>query len=391
MESNRKDTFVKNRWVILAAGIVIQIILGGIYAWSIFVPQLIDTKGLTKAQCGSVFGLSIAVFTVAAIFGGRLLSSKGPRLTALTGSLLFAGGYLLASFAGTSYLLLLLGISILSGAGIGFGYVCPLSVGMRWFPRRKGLITGVAVAGFGGGAVILSEAAEYFLYSGMDVLVFFRWIAINPGALLVLASMLLEFPPEAKIADKNDASYAGLKTRPFALCVIGIFAGTFSGLLVIGNLTPMAVAAAYDPAIAVSVFALGNAAGRIKWGFWFDKFHYWTIPVSLAGFAGFMLMFHMADAYWLFLVSVFGMGFCFGANFVIYASSISRRFGLDSFPLLYPICFLAYGLAGLIGPAVGGYLADRSGSYTLALYLSMAILAAAAVVTFAGQKRFSQS
>jgi MFS transporter, OFA family, oxalate/formate antiporter len=390
MESNRKDTLVKNRWVILAAGIVIQIILGGIYAWSIFVPHLVENKGLNRGQCGSVFGLSIAVFTLAAIAGGRLLSSKGPRLTALTGSLLFALGYLTASFAGSSYLILLLGISIISGAGIGFGYVCPLSVGMRWFPKRKGLITGVAVAGFGGGAIILSELAEYLLLAGMDVLVLFRWIAIIPGVTLIAASMLLEFPPQQADNRKSSTGYNGLRSTSFWLFITGIFAGTFSGLLVIGNLTPIALAAAFDPAIAVSFFAVGNAAGRITWGMWFDRYHYRTIPASLAAFAVCMLVFHFSGSFWLFMTAVIGMGFCFGANFVIYASSISRRFGVDSFPLLYPICFLGYGFAGLVGPGVGGFLADRSGSYATALYLSMAMLAAAAAVTFAGQRVFRQ-
>ena len=114
---------MKNRWIVLIAGILIQIILGGLYAWSIFTPSLTAAFGITKAQSRNIFGISIAVFTLAMILGGRVLASKGPRLTALIGAILFMAGYLLASKSGGQLSLLILGISVLSGAGIGFGGV----------------------------------------------------------------------------------------------------------------------------------------------------------------------------------------------------------------------------------------------------------------------------
>ncbi|HMA62058.1 MAG TPA: MFS transporter, partial [bacterium] len=166
---------MKNKWVNLIAGIIIQTILGGIYAWSIFVPHLINNYGLSKGQCGTIFGVSIAVFTLAMTLAGRILSRRGPRFTASIGAVLFLVGYLIASFSGGSFIILLVGIGLFAGSGIGFGYVCPLSVGMQWFPKHKGFITGVAVAGFGGGAIILSSVASHFLNAGMNVLIFFRW------------------------------------------------------------------------------------------------------------------------------------------------------------------------------------------------------------------------
>ncbi|MFW5870102.1 MAG: MFS transporter [Candidatus Sumerlaeota bacterium] len=382
---------MKNRWIVLAAGILIQTILGGIYAWSIFVPYLIDDYALSKGQCGTIFGLCIATFTLSMIAGGRLLSAKGPRLTALVGAVLFLSGYLVASASGGSFLLLLLGISILSGAGIGFGYVCPLTVGLQWFPNSKGLITGVSVAGFGGGAIVLSSLATHFLDAGMDVLILFRWLAAIAGGLLILASLLLAVPWEIKKTATTNPILSEILTLPFLLCLFGIFMGTFSGLLVVGNLSPIALNAGLSVELAatsVSIFAVGNALGRIAWGFLFDRIRYISIPASLACFALVLMVLAVSSNTMILLFCAGLLGFGFGANFVIYASALSNHFDIASFPRLYPVCFLGYGLAGVTGPGIGGFLADLTGNYQTALYLSAAMVAFAALVTAAGLRVF---
>ncbi len=119
---------MKNRWLVLIAGVLIQSILGGVYAWSSLTPWF-NQYGISKAQSGFIFGVTIAVFTVAMIGAGQLVNKKGPRVTALIGALLYGCGYLLAAYSGGEYLILLLAIGGFAGAGIGFGYVCPLSVG----------------------------------------------------------------------------------------------------------------------------------------------------------------------------------------------------------------------------------------------------------------------
>ena len=381
---------MKNRWIILIAGTVIQTILGGIYAWSIFVPHL-ENQGLTKAQSGSVYGICIAVFTVAMIFGGRLLSRKGPRLTALIGGILFALGYLVAAASNGNYPLLFLGISVLSGAGIGFGYVCPLTVGIQWFPKNKGLITGISVAGFGGGAVVLSTAGKYFLGGGMSVTRFFMWIGIVAGGILIIAALLLASPPsegKSKIISRPVTS--DLFSLPFFICLFGIFVGTFAGLLVNGHLAPIiAEAGVAKGALAVSIFAVGNTAGRILWGFFFDRIKYLAIPASLACLAVVLFILSITSIPWLIMACVALIGFGFGGNFVIYASALSSHFDVASFPKLYPICFLGYGLAGIIGPGIGGYIADQTGSYESALYTCIGMLAVATLLTAAGLKVFN--
>jgi OFA family oxalate/formate antiporter-like MFS transporter len=375
---------MKNRWVVLSAGIIIQTILGGIYAWSVFVPGLMDSYGIDKGQSGIVFGVCIGVFTVAMIFAGRLLSRKGPRITALIGAVLFATGYFTASLSKGHFGLLTTGIGVLAGAGIGFGYVCPLTVGMQWFPKHKGLISGLAVAGFGGGAIILSSIASHLLGNGMDVLQVFRWIAFIPGSMLVAAALLLASPEQPFRGTRFGGDWTHMRSAPFMVAFLGLFAGTFAGLLVIGNLTPIATGAGLSLELAaqsVSAFAVGNAAGRIIWGFLFDRTRYRTIPLSLGGFAAALILFKFSAAPWLFLLSAALLGFGFGANFVIYASALSTFFGVEAFPRLYPFCFLGYGIAGITGPALGGMLAERTGAYDSALLISTGIVVLVTVIT----------
>ena len=377
------------RWLILFACILIQTIFGGIYAWSCFTKPL-ETYGLSKGQCGFIFGLTIAVFTVAMTFSNKLIARHGARVTTAIAGALFMLGYLIASFSGGSFIVLAIGIGCVTGIGIGLGYVCPLSVGMKWFPNKKGLVTGVAVGGFGGGAVLLTAIAEHYL-KAVDVLTFFRWLSIVTGLILIPASSLLLEPSYNETVEAKPASVQNLLSPIFILLTFCIFAGTFSGLLVIGNLKPIAKAMNFSNAQAattISIFSLGNVAGRITWGHLFDRYNFRSIPISLALFA-ITFPFLIIDLPYLITFIVVGLlGFGFGANFVVYAGAITKLFGPKNFVKLYPVCFLGYGFAGLVGPYIGGKLADLSGSYTSALWISTLIVVIAAVLSFLGLRNY---
>ncbi len=387
---------MRNRWIVLAASVITQTILGGVYAWSTFVPALIEDYGLNNAGSSFIFGLTIAVFTVSMTFAGRLLKEKGPRLTATLSALLYTAGYLLASVSGGSYLLILVSLGGITGAGIGFGYVGPLSVGMKWFPDRKGLITGITVAGFGGGAVILSTVAGVFIDSGVDVLVFFRWMGFVLGAFLLISAQCMSEPePDGQQKKSAEVNIAKELISPqFLLITAGLFSGTFAGLLVIGNLVPIVRASGLTSAeavAAVSVFAVGNAIGRVTWGHIFDRFVFPSIPASLILLGLFIAALFLYLPVWSILILTGLIGFGFGGCFVIYASAVSRHYGVDAFPILYPLSFLGYGAAGIFGPVIGGGIADVTGSFNSALVLSVMVLVSAGALTFRGLKFFKEN
>ncbi len=375
------------KWVVLLAGVISQTSLGGIYAWSTFVPFLMESYGFSAAKCGIIFGATIAVFSVATIPAGRFLLKHGPRLTATIGALLFISGYIVASFSQGSFPIILIGLGLISGIGIGFGYVCPLSVGIRWFPRNKGLVTGAAVAGFGMGAILLSSAAQLLLQT-MDVLAVFRIVGSVFGSTALIAALFLSLPPNTRL--ESSASESSLQSfvlsAQFLLLCLAMFASTFAGLLISGNLKPLKLSLGLSETHAtmtISLFAVGNAAGRLFWGIIHDRYKSRiTILLGLGSlFLSILPLLIFTGAIQLLVVSIW-IGFGFGACFVVYASSIVEFFGERNLPRLYPICFMAYGLAALTGPFAGGWMADLSGSYSNALIMSAGVvfLAFAAVL-----------
>lgn len=383
------------KWVVLCAGFMFQMILGGIYAWSEFVPLLKADYGLTASQCGFIFGATIAVFTLVMIPAGRFMQRHGARLTASIGALLFAAGYVAASLSQGDFALLLVSLSLVTGAGIGFGYICPLTVAMQWFPDKKGLVTGVSVAGFGGGAVLLSFVAEYLhVDQGLDVLSVFRFIGLGCGLVALCSAQLLREATGGtrRAADRRAAIAPGtLTSRRFLLLCLGMFCGTFAGLLVVGNLKPLALAQGMDNAsatLAISIFALGNAMGRIGWGQVHDRLGTRPTIVLAQAFLGLsLLLLLLPPLTGLVFAAVLLTGVGFGGCFVVYASSVVDMYGLRLFPRLYPVCFLWYGLAALIGPPLGGLMADSTGSYGPAVVMSALLVLLPAPLTWALLRR----
>ena len=375
------------KFIILAAAIVLQTALGGIYAWSAFTPALMATHHLSTAQTQWIFGLAIATLTLTMILAGGMLERWGPRLTAGLGGLLFGGGYYLASASQGNFILLALGIGLIAGAGTGFGYICPLAVAVKWFPNHRGLVTGLAVAGFGGGGALLSTVADRLLMKGLDVLAVFRVVALSYGPVILLAALVLGFPTSfGQPGGKIRMQIADLFVRgDFWQLAAGMFAGTFAGLLVIGNLKPLGLDAGVSAAAAtaaVGLFALGNAAGRICWGAAYDRWHDKMLPLGLAFITAAVLMLLLPPGDALFMVTSFLIGFGFGSCFVLYAARVATVYGVDSVAGIYPFIFLFYGFAGIIGPVAGGMLYDLTQSFFAAILTSAVIAALGTVFIF---------
>lgn len=379
-------------YAVLVASIIIQACLGGIYAWSAFVPSLNESYELTKGESGLIFGVAIATFTVAMVFAGKLLGKWGPRRVAAIGGILFGLGYLLASRSGGSYSLLLLGIGILGGSGIGFGYVCPLATCIRWFPTRKGMVSGLAVAGFGGGAIILAEGVQILLDRGMDVLVIFQWVGILYGTIVFLAAFFLFVPEQAasiKAAVMTSRIHELLTMKVFWGLVAGMFAGTFGGLLVVGNLKPMGMAAGLDPhqaTLGVMALSIGNAVGRIAWGGIYDRLGWRSIPLSLITLLVGVLALLGARSAMVYLPLTALIGFGFGACFVLYVAQVATVFGDHRVGSIYPVVFLAYGVSGIIGPGAAGMIYDATNSYAPAIMLATGIIVFGLTMTLIGHR-----
>ena len=376
------------KYLTLGASIIIMLCIGGVYAWSIFVKPLIDNYNLTTVQTQIVFGFTIAVFSIAMIFAGKIEKKYGPKISTFIGMVLFVSGYLIASISNGNIFLIIAGIGVLSGVGIAFCYISALISPVKWFPKKKGLITGVAAAGFGGGAIILSNIVELLLVKKVDVLEIFADIGLVYGVIILISLFFLSSPKieenSEKVSEKNILVL--FKDRTLLGLFFGMFAGTFAGLLVVGNLKPMGLSSGVSETMAtlgISLFALGNMLGRILWGYVSDKLKDKTaIILSLALLTISTLTLSIVTWHGvLFLIISLAIGLCFGANFVLYAKAVSHMYGANNLGLIYPYIFLAYGFAGLTGPTTGGELFDLTKTYTLSIIVS-AIICVAGIAAF---------
>src|SRR5882757_7257032 len=159
------NTNSSNRWIIAIAGIVMQIALGAVYAWSVFRIPLTQSYGWSVSQVTFVFELTIFMLGLAAFAGGLWMKRSGPRGIAAVAGICYGLGWVLAGQAKGNLLLLTLSYGVLGGIGLGLGYIVPVATLIKWFPDKRGLITGITVAGFGAGALITAPVAERLISS----------------------------------------------------------------------------------------------------------------------------------------------------------------------------------------------------------------------------------
>ena len=187
-----------NRWWVVVGGILIQLCLGAIYAWSVFTPAL-ENIGWTKLQTQIVFSVGLATFAIVMVWAGKKLQTWGPRRLAVLGGIILGSGYVLAGIlGGTHFWLLVILIGFIGGAGIGMAYVVPIAVSIRWFPDKKGLITGLAVAGFGFGAMGWIKLAGSWghLIDKIGLSRVFILYGIAFAVLVLIGSLWMLFPPK---------------------------------------------------------------------------------------------------------------------------------------------------------------------------------------------------
>ncbi len=343
--------------------------LGSMFAWSVIARELTQDFGFSLSKTQFVFGLFFTIFPLTMLLAGWIERRTGPRLLVIISALLFTGGYLLSSFSGGDYLIILTGMGVMTGAGTGFGYLAALTVPARWFPERKGFITGIVVGGFGLAAVFFSLFAENMLESGRSVLETLRIIGVSYGSVVALMALFI-FNPEGYGDDKSKIDFRFLKTKPYLRLVAGFFTGTFAGLLIIGSLTTIGARFEIENhtlVLGVSLFAIANSIGRISWGYLSDLAGANISVLFALTFQAIAIFFigHTSLTPFSYLLLASLTGFGFGSNFVLFARETAQIFGLKNFGSIYPYIFLGYSLAGILGPVTGGLLYDIFNNFSL--------------------------
>jgi OFA family oxalate/formate antiporter-like MFS transporter len=386
-----------NRWGIAVCGVFLQIALGAVYAWSVFRVPLAKQFGWSISEVTLTFTISIFVLGVAAFFGGLWLNRKGPRVVALTGGVLYGAGVFLASFSDHKLWWLYLTYGVIGGIGVGFSYIVPVAVLVKWFPDRRGLITGLAVGGFGLGALITAPLATRLIQS-VGVLSTFAYLGIAFLIVTVVSGYFMQNPPQGWKPDgwtatgtasqRSARDYTlgeALRTWQWWALWLLLFLNTSAGISVISQESPLFQELGRVSAVAaagmVGVASIGNAFGRVFWAWASD---------SITRRATFAVMF-LAQVllFWILptinspgvlTIVVFIVLMSYGGGFGTMPAFAADYFGSRNVGPIYGLMLTAWGFASAFGPLLIAHMRQTTGSYSEGLHAIAAVMAVSVVL-----------
>lgn len=374
-------------WTVAIAATGINLILGLLYSWSVIKASLVAEWGWTNTEASLPYTVCVALLSFMTVFGGRLQDKYGPRRIALIGGILFGLGILASAYA-KSPVMMLITFGVISGLGMGFAYAAATPAAIKWFePRKKGLISGIVVAGIGVSSIYMAPLTNSLLknYSTETTFLILGAIAI---VMLVTCSLILRNPAEGYVpkvkAGKpvvvhgDDYTWREmLKMRPFQLLWLTYLLSATAGLMLIGHIVSIVnvQSGSNKGFLLVMIFAAFNTGGRILGGFLSDKIGRTNalLMVFLLQAAN-MFVFSYFTTIPLLIVGVSVAGIAYGALFSLFPSTTADFFGIKNLGVNYGWVFTSWGIAGIIGPILAGRVADMTGTYTMSYMVAGGML-----------------
>lgn len=376
-----------NRWWIAVAGIFLQLSLGAAYAWSVFRIPLSKEFGWSISEVTSTFLISWFFLGVASFIGGLWMRRRHPRIVAMTAGVLWGGGVFLASFSAHKLWWLYLTYGVIGGTGLGMGYVVPIAVLVKWFPERRGFITGLAVAGFGMGSLFSAPAAGW-LMRHVGLMPTFGYLGVAYGVIAVAAGSFMQNPPEgwkpdgwaptaAQVSQRSARDYSlgeAMGTWQWWVICLLMSVNTMSGLSIISQASPilqeMGKASAETAAFWVGIVAIFNGVGRIFWS-WVSDLTSRRIAFFLMYLVevGLFWTYHSIDALPLLIAATCIVAMCYGGAYGITPAFAADYFGPREVGSIFGLMMLPWAFAAAAGPYVFARLRQTNGDYTQALHV----------------------
>ncbi len=399
LEPQQAQSYARG-WVVTFAALSINLVLGSLYAWGVIAKALATHPDWhwTKTQAAMPFTVSTAAFAIMMVFAGRMQDKIGPRWIAMLGGLMLGAG-LIASSQVHSPEMMLLTFGVIGGIGIGLGYSATTPPAIKWFPpARKGVITGIVVSGVGLAAVYVSPLTQWLLAS-TDISRTFMYLGLGTIVVVGLLSQLLTNPPAGYIAVASTAPRPGAKAMSkrtmdwnemlrtpqfYQLWVMFILAAS-AGLMIIAHVAIIAkeqagLAWGFVPIVLLAIF---NTVGRVASGFLSDRIgRTQTMILAFALQAANMFAFSHYTTPSLLLFGAAFTGLCYGTIFTLMPAATADFYGVRNLGVNYGLVFTAFGMAGVLGPIMGGRIRDLSGTYTTSYLISAILLLIASVLAY---------
>lgn len=393
------------KFQVLGAATGINFLAGILYIWSVISKSLISQLNWSSKEASLPYTISTISFVIAMVIFGKLQDTKGPRLTATIGSILMGLGLILSGFT-TSPTVMILTLGIIAGSGIGIINVSTTPPSIKWFPiDKKGLITGIVVAGVGFSSIFYSPIANHLLNT---VGISKTFIYIGTGALVlsILLAQILKNPPigyafkeqdKSKITKINiDNSSVNstwremLNSQTFYKLWIMLAFSSSAGLMIIGHISNIAkIQINWENGFLLVIFlAIFNTLGRILGGSISDKIgrvNLMRVIFILQGLNMFFFSKYLNIG--LIAIGVAIAGLCYGAGFSVFPATVSDLYGIKNFGVNYGLMFTSWGLGGVIGPMTGAIIFDSTSSYNIAYIVAFILLVISTIITFTFKSR----
>jgi len=388
-EETMAEQRLPNRWGIAIAAVIMQICLGAVYAWSVFVKPLVALEHWTLTQVSLSFTINVFFIGVGTVIGGLWMTRVGPRKVATVGGVIYGLGYILSSYAAAhqSLSLLYLSYGVLAGTGGGMGYICPVATVAKWFPDMRGVMTGLAVTGYGAGALLMGPiAARQIVSVGVPTTFLIFGIAYFIGV-VVTAQFYANPPqgwkPEGWVPKTAVAKAAGtyeytvkeaMGTWQVWTLWLMLFLNVSAGIMIISQASPIAQQQVHMTAIEagkmVGLLGIFNAAGRFLWAWASDYLGrarvYFLLYLIQAGI--FFVLPRIGTQTALFVVFA-AIYLCYGGGFGTMPSFTADYFGARFMGGIYGWILLAWGVGGVVSPIMIARIREATGTYSIAIHI----------------------
>ena len=394
-----EPTLPTTRWLIAVAGIVMQVALGSVYAWSVFRIPLSRAYGWSVPQVTLTFEVAILMLGFAAFAGGLWMKRAGPRRMAVIGGLGYGLGVILAGQAHGHLRLLYLSFGVLGGFGLGLCYIVPVATLIKWFPDKRGMMTGLAVAGFGAGALVTAPIAQRLIPS-VGLPATFGILGSAYLIAIVGSAFFMKNPPEGyrpagwQPAAAQRTHAAGdltlgeaLRTWQWYALWAMLFLNTMAGISIISQAAPMAQEIAKTSAATaaglVGIISIANAAGRFLWA-WVSDFlgRARVFQFMFAAQAIVFVLLSLVHSFGALAILLFIVLLCYGGGFGTMPAFAADFFGPRNVGSIYGLMLTAWGFAGVCGPTLIAHVRQSTGHYIQALEMIAAIMLVSGVLPF---------